>query len=176
MGANFIQTTTGCVHNYLSFWFTIQTEENYNSRGWFWEIAVIFASLFLQPLLYCTCPHTHGLFTYIKNIYCSSTKELHNSPKESITKVYIFGDKFTVRLEICTSLHAVGTDTKSRRKKGLYTLFICTYSTWEHAHSGLVSEKAGWSSFHNTSPFCLNKISAARSNHVLIQQNPKLVI
>ena len=51
-------------------------------------------------------------------IMCSHTKEFHNSLKWSITVVYLFGDKLTVRVAICNPLCTMGTGTKSSRKEG----------------------------------------------------------
>ena len=50
---------------------------------------------------------------------CCHTKEFHNSPEWSMTKVYLFGDKLTVATR--SPLHALGTVTESSSKEGPHT-------------------------------------------------------
>lgn len=50
---------------------------------------------------------------------CHRPKEFHNSLERSIIKVYLFGNKLTVKVAICSSLHVLGTGTESSRKERL---------------------------------------------------------
>ena len=45
------------------------------------------------------------------------TKEFHNSLEWSVAKIYLPGDKLTERVSIHSSLHALGTVTKSRSQE-----------------------------------------------------------
>ena len=49
---------------------------------------------------------------------CSSTKEFHKSPEWSRTKIYLFGNNFTVRVAIHRPLHVLETGPKSNREEG----------------------------------------------------------
>ena len=47
------------------------------------------------------------------------TKEFHNSPEWNITKVYLFGDKLTVRVLICSPLPTLGSGSESPQPRAL---------------------------------------------------------
>ena len=80
--------------------------------------------------------HVH----WVPNRYqCSGTKSFHNSSEGNITKIYLLGEKLTVRVSVHCPLHVLGTRTKYSRKKGLRMLFLCTYSTRDHTQGGPVS-------------------------------------
>lgn len=71
---------------------------------------------------------------------CVSTKEFHNTPEWSMTKVYLFEDKLTVRVVPLLLSSACARNWNSNpAEKELPTLFDCTYSTWDHTQSGLIS-------------------------------------
>ena len=50
---------------------------------------------------------------HVVMLQCWRTREFHNSPDWSITKVYLLGDKLTERVAIHSPLHELGTETKS---------------------------------------------------------------
>lgn len=58
-------------------------------------------------------------------VFCISTKEFHSTPEWSMAKVYLFGDKLTVRVvPLLPSLHVLVTGTQIQQKWATYTFWL----------------------------------------------------
>ena len=69
--------------------------------------------------------------------FCWHTKKFHNSPKWSITKVYLSEDKLTKRRGICSPLCVLGTGIKSSSQEN-HTCISSAFIVHEIIH------KVGW--------------------------------
>lgn len=61
---------------------------------------------------------------YYPRAGCSCIEEFHNSPKCRITKVYLPGDKLTVRVAVHSPPCALGTGPESSRKGAAHTFHL----------------------------------------------------
>lgn len=71
---------------------------------------------------------------------CRRIKEVHNSLEWSLTKVYLFGDQTHMRVVI-SDVHSsvcTGSWKPNSAEKGTHRLFVCAYSTSNHAQNGPV--------------------------------------
>lgn len=88
-------------------------------------------------------PATVTLYEIKLGTKCRHIKEFHNSLAWSLTKVYLFGDQTHIRVVISDmhSLVCSGSWESNPAEKGMHRLFVCTYSTSDHAQNGPVSKR-----------------------------------
>lgn len=83
---------------------------------------------------------------------CSWIKEFHNTPEWSLTKVYLFRDKLTVKVVIHSPMCALETETKSgrKKKKATHAFYLHLQCMRSHPKWASILKPIDWRSSHNT--------------------------